>query len=125
MEKLFSKSLNRFVIWQRSVYKMHKSLERNNMTRVLTQSLLKLEILFLLKCNQNLSLRGYEATDTNVKVKPVSYIVLQMLNLRLFHYNKSQNAREAFQQINFGVVIILLTLESKGKFGRSRILDFE
>ena len=104
---------------------MHNSLERNNMTRVLTQSLLKPEILFLLKCNQNLSLRGYEATDTNVKVKPVSYVVFQMLNLRLFHYNKSQNAREAFQQINFGVVIILLTLESKGKFGRSRILDFE
>ena len=59
---------------------MHKSLKRSNITKVLIQSLLKLEILFLLKCNQNLSLtvtyhgpyRVYEATNTNVKVKPVS-----------------------------------------------------
>ena len=55
----------------------------------------------------------------------LNQLVLQMLNLRLFHYNKSQNAREAFQQINFGVVIILLTLESKGKFRRNRMLDLE
>ena len=55
----------------------------------------------------------------------LNQLVLQMLNLRLFHYNKSQNTREAFQQINFGVVIILLTLESKGKFARNRMLDLE
>ena len=49
----------------------------------------------------------------------LNQLVLQMLNPGLFHCNKSQNARETFQ-INFGVVIILLTLESKGKFVRNR-----
>ena len=54
----------------------------------------------------------------------LNQLVLQMLNPGLFHCNKSQNARETFQ-INFGVVIILLTLESKGKFVRNRTLDLE
>ena len=82
------------------------------MTRVLTQSLLKPEILFLLQCNQNLSLT-VTIMGLIEYMKLLNQLVLQMLNLRLFHYNKCQNAREAFQQINFGVVIILLTLESK------------
>ena len=55
----------------------------------------------------------------------LNQLVLQMLNPGLFHCNKCKNARETFQQINFGVVIILLTLESKGKFVRNRTLDLE
>ena len=52
---------------------------------------------FKLDCNYHGPYRVYEATVTNVKL---NQLVLQMLNLRLFHYNKSQNAREAFQQIS-------------------------
>ena len=104
---------------------MHKSLKRNNITRVLIQSLLKPEILFLLKCNQNLSLT-ITIMDLTEYMKlltlmlKLNHLALQMLNLRLFHYNKSQNARDAFQQINFGVVIILLISPRKQRKVRKK-----
>ena len=65
---------------------------------------------FKLDCNYHGPYRVYEATDTNVKVKPVSSPDAESKTISL---QQVSNAREAFQQINFGVVIISLTLESK------------
>ena len=70
---------------------------------------IKPEILFLLKCNQNLNLTVTimgltEYMKLLTLMLKLNQLVLQMLNPGLFHCNKSQNARETFQQINFGVV---------------------
>ena len=82
----------------------------------------KVQPKFKLDCNYHGPYRVYEATDTNVKVKPVSSPDAESRTISL---QQVSNARETFQQINFGVVIILLTLKSKGKFVRNRTLDLE
>ena len=48
-------------------------------------------------------------------------LVLQMLNLELFHYSKFQSVRATFQQTSFGMVTTFLDLESRGQ-SESKIL---
>ena len=49
----------------------------------------KVQPKFKLDCSYHGPYRVYEATDTNVKV---NQLALQMLNLRLFHYNNSKGS---------------------------------
>ena len=101
---------------------MHKVHRKSNMIKLLVQYLSRLEIQFLSKHNQSLSLietsmDRSEFMKSQVLISKLSWLLIQMLSLEHSHYNKCPNVRVVLPQISLGLAIVSLNPENEEKSG--------
>ena len=101
---------------------MHKVHRKGNMIKLLVQYLSRLEIQFLSKHNQSLSLietsmDHSEFMKLQVLMSKLNQLLILMLSLEHSHYNKCPNVRAVLPQISLGLAIISLNPENGEKSG--------